>query len=172
MAMRYARFARRAQVALSHQQHQHAALAAAMASGASVNVCRLAGSGGEATMARRAFGGDAHDTNAAAYRSELDKLYDIKPTPPGQVPDSMTQAAGLEKAEIENPKMFAHNDMIVGPFGTTEEPTYVESAFDSRIVGCTGDEAPHDHDILWILVEAGKQACCPLCEQVFELKQI
>lgn len=63
-----------------------------------------------------------------------------KAAAPGTVPDSFEQSTGLERAEIEIPDLFKHNEPINGPFGTEADPCLVESVFDSRIVGCTGME--------------------------------
>lgn len=81
----------------------------------------------------------------------------------------MDQATGLERAEIDHPDLFKHNDVLRGAFGTKEHPVKIQSAFDSRIVGCTGDATPNDHDLVWLLVEKDQLAICPECGQVFEL---
>ena len=81
----------------------------------------------------------------------------------------MEQATGLERAEIEHPDLFKHNEVLRGPFGTTENPVKIQSAYDARIVGCTGKAAPDDHDLVWINVEKGQLCICPECGQVFEL---
>jgi len=100
------------------------------------------------------------------------KLYDVETGKIGEIPDSFVQAPGLERAEILEPELFAHNDVLQGPFGTKEEPCLVESVYDSRIVGCTGDIAPDDHDIFWMEVKNGEQTVCPLCTQVFALDKL
>jgi len=99
-------------------------------------------------------------------------LFQVEAAPEQTVPSSFQQAAGLERAEIYDPKLFAHNDVLEGPFGTPENPVLVESCFESRIVGCTGDAAPDDHDLFWFEVPAGEIVTCPLCGQAFKLKQI
>jgi uncharacterized Zn-finger protein len=86
------------------------------------------------------------------------------------MPTAEDQAIGLERLELEHPDIFKHNEVIRGPFGTLDAPVLVESAYDSRIVGCTGPAAPHDHDLYWIEVRKDRPAVCPLCEQVFALK--
>ena len=118
----------------------------------------------------RAFAGDAVSGDKA--HDGLAPLYEIPKGKPGEVPSSFDQSAGVEKMEIEKPDLWAKNEVIRGPFGTVDAPTFVESAFETRIVGCTGDESPNDHDLLWILVEDKQQAQCPLCEQVFQLKRV
>jgi len=118
------------------------------------------------------YAGGAHGHEDKAAKDAVAKLYEVEGSAAGEVPSSFKQAAGLERAEIENPDIFAHNDVLTGPFGTLETPTLVESAFDSRIVGCTGDEAPNDHDIYWLEVKKDEKIVCPLCEQVFALKFI
>eukprot|EP00166_Cyanidium_caldarium_P003731 ctg_364.g226 len=84
--------------------------------------------------------------------------------------DDARARTGLERLELENPDLFRHNEVIRGPFGTPEEPVQVESAFESRIVGCTGHAVPDDHELMWILVKKGEQCRCPLCDQVFVLR--
>eukprot|EP00179_Madagascaria_erythrocladioides_P026386 CAMPEP_0198340540 /NCGR_PEP_ID=MMETSP1450-20131203/44948_1 /TAXON_ID=753684 ORGANISM="Madagascaria erythrocladiodes, Strain CCMP3234" /NCGR_SAMPLE_ID=MMETSP1450 /ASSEMBLY_ACC=CAM_ASM_001115 /LENGTH=150 /DNA_ID=CAMNT_0044045525 /DNA_START=118 /DNA_END=570 /DNA_ORIENTATION=- len=95
-----------------------------------------------------------------------------RPAAEGTTPDIFDHATGLERAELEAPDIFKHNEVIKAPFGTAEAPVLVESAFDSRIVGCTGEASPNDHDIHWLEVIKGKQVACPLCGQIFALKQI
>lgn len=85
------------------------------------------------------------------------------------MPDSFDQATGLERAEIDYPDIFAHNEVSRGPFGTASSPALIESAFDERIVGCTGEAAPADHDLYWLTVKKGEQTTCPVCGQVFAL---
>ncbi|OSX79428.1 hypothetical protein BU14_0077s0049 [Porphyra umbilicalis] len=88
------------------------------------------------------------------------------------VPDSFDQAAGLERAEIDYPDIFAHNEVSRGPFGTKSSPALIESAFDERIVGCTGEAAPADHDLHWLTVKKGELCTCPVCGQVFALSPL
>ncbi len=73
----------------------------------------------------------------------------VKEGVPGETPSILDQATGLERGEIEHPDLFKHNEVLVGQFGTPEKPVLIQSAFDSRIVGCTGKAAPDDHDIVW-----------------------
>lgn len=94
---------------------------------------------------------------------------EVKPGVPGEVPSILDQATGLERAEIDHPDLFKHNEVIKGPFGTAENPVKIQSAYDSRIVGCTGKGAPDDHDLVWILVEKNQVSVCEECGQVFEL---
>ncbi|KAK1866961.1 hypothetical protein I4F81_009473 [Pyropia yezoensis] len=88
------------------------------------------------------------------------------------IPDSFDQAAGLERAEIDYPDIFAHNEVSRGPFGTESNPALIESAFDERIVGCTGQAAPADHDLHWLTVKKGELCTCPVCGQVFALSPL
>ncbi|KAF6003592.1 hypothetical protein F1559_003125 [Cyanidiococcus yangmingshanensis] len=94
----------------------------------------------------------------------------VRGTPPGVMPTAEDQATGIERLELEHPDIFKHNEVIRGPFGTSDAPVLVESAYESRIVGCTGAAAPNDHDLYWIEVRKDHPAVCPLCEQVFALK--
>jgi len=114
----------------------------------------------------------ARSAASTASSAEVEEAFKPHPAPPGSTPDSFGQSTGLERAEIEIPDIFQHNEVLKAPFGTEAEPCLVESAFDSRIVGCTGDAAPHDHDLYWLEVKSGESSTCPLCEQVFALKQI
>lgn len=75
----------------------------------------------------------------------------------------------MERAEIDHPDLFKHNEVLRGPFGTPDNPVKIQSNFDARIVGCTGKAAPEDHEIMWMNVEKGEQSTCRLCGQVFEL---
>ena len=108
--------------------------------------------------------------SADAPSPKMVPVPEVRACPPGEMPDSYDQATGLERLELENPDLFRHNEVIRGPFGTPEAPVQVESAFESRIVGCTGHAVPDDHELMWILVKKGEQCRCPLCDQVFVLK--
>lgn len=105
----------------------------------------------------------------AAKPDASDVLPRAKAGPAGEMPDIMEQATGLERAEIDHPDLFKHNEVLRGPFGTKENPVKIQSAYDSRIVGCTGRATPDDHDLVWLLVEKDEQAVCSECAQVFAL---
>lgn len=92
-----------------------------------------------------------------------------KATPDDQIPSIFDQGTGLERAEIENPEIFKHNEVLRGPFGTVDNPVKIPSHYDSRIVGCTGRPAPEDHDIVWLVAKKGEKSCCSACNQYFEL---
>lgn len=92
-----------------------------------------------------------------------------KATPADEIPSIFDQATGLERAEIDNPEIFKHNEVLRGPFGTVENPVKIPSHYDSRIVGCTGRPAPEDHDIVWLVAKKGEKSCCATCNQYFEL---
>lgn len=94
---------------------------------------------------------------------------EVKPGPSDEIPSILDQATGLERAEIEHPDLFKHNEVLRGAFGTKENPVMIQSNFDSRIVGCTGRAAPNDHDIVWLNVKKGAQFVCRICGQVFML---
>lgn len=79
----------------------------------------------------------------------------VKEGVPGETPSILDQATGLERGEIEHPDLFKHNEVLVGHFGTAENPVKIQSAFDSRIVGCTGHASPNDHDLLWYVGYCG-----------------
>lgn len=96
-------------------------------------------------------------------------LPEVKPGKEGEIPSILDQATGLERAEIEHPDLFKHNEVLRGPFGTPENPVKIQSNYDARIVGCTGKATPDDHDIIWLNVEKGEQSTCRECGQVFEL---
>lgn len=97
------------------------------------------------------------------------------PVPPAktgnddEIPSIFDQATGIERAEIEYPDLFKHNEVLRGPFGSKENPVKVPSYYEHRIVGCTGGEAPNDHDVNWLLVEKGKLFQCSICGQYFVL---
>lgn len=101
----------------------------------------------------------------------------VDPVPPAkagnddEVPSIFDQATGLERAEIEFPDLFKHNEVLRGNFGTKENPVKIASYYEHRIVGCTGEPSPNDHDIVWLKVEKGQIAICPECGQHFELEQ-
>ena len=105
----------------------------------------------------------------AAKAGATDILPKVKEGVRGEQPSILDQATGLERAEIEYPDLFKHNEVLRGPFGTPEAPVKIQSAYDSRIVGCTGHAAPDDHDLVWITVKKGEIAYCPICGQAFEL---
>lgn len=111
-------------------------------------------------------------TNARVFASKADApnvVAEVKPGVDGEVPSILDQATGLERAEIDHPDLFKHNEVLRGEFGTKENPVMIQSNYDSRIVGCTGKASPDDHDIVWLNVEKGEQAVCGVCGQVFEL---
>jgi uncharacterized Zn-finger protein len=113
-----------------------------------------------APAARRAF---------AAKPDAADVLPEVKEGVPGETPSIFDQATGLERAEIDHPDLFKHNEVLRGPFGTEENPVMIQSNFDARIVGCTGQAPPEDHDLFWINVEKGQVATCGQCNQKFAL---
>lgn len=53
------------------------------------------------------------------------------------VPRPSAQITGMESAEAEG-VVFDSSTALYGPFGTKDKPVIVRSAFDYRIVGCTG----------------------------------
>jgi uncharacterized Zn-finger protein len=132
-----------------------------------------------ASIATKASGSSASlspPRASAAMDTSNDEATDLQPpvrgAPPGAMPTAEDQATGLERLELEYPDLFKHNEVIRGPFGTMDAPVMVESAYNSRIVGCTGPAAPNDHDLYWLEVRKDQPAVCPLCEQVFTLKQV
>lgn len=97
------------------------------------------------------------------------------PVPPAkagsdeEIPSIFDQATGIERAEIEYPDLFKHNEVVRGPFGTKDNPVKIQSYYEHRIVGCTGRPAPDDHDVSWLLVEKDKLFQCSICGQYFVL---
>ena len=109
---------------------------------------------------------------ATKNKNDTDKsavIPEVKPGVPGEIPSILDQATGLERAEIDHPDLFKHNEVLRGPFGTEENPVKIQSNYESRIVGCTGRPAPDDHDLVWLNVEKGEPAVCDICGQVFAL---
>lgn len=96
-------------------------------------------------------------------------IAEVKPGVPGEIPSIMDQATGLERAEIDHPDLFKHNEVLRGAFGTAENPVKIQSNYDARIVGCTGKATPDDHDLVWLSVEKGENSICRECGQVFQL---
>lgn len=107
--------------------------------------------------------------NFASKPDSSDLIPEVKPGKPGEIPSILDQATGLERAEIDHPDLFKHNEVLRGAFGTVDNPVKIQSNFDARIVGCTGKATPDDHEIMWMNVEKGEQCTCRLCGQVFEL---
>lgn len=109
-------------------------------------------------------------TNAAKPSSASNATI-AEPTagPDSDIPSIFDQATGVERAEIDYPDLFKHNEVLRGPFGTEENPVKIQSHYDNRIVGCTGRPSPDDHDIVWLQVEKGIKSCCPECGQFFVL---
>lgn len=76
------------------------------------------------------------------YKGEV--VYEVpEPTARGsdlEIPDSRDYATGMERLEIElgTDRIAEGPEGLVGKFGTAEEPSFIESAFGERIVGCTG----------------------------------
>lgn len=91
---------------------------------------------------------------------------------PGEMPDIVDQATGLERAEIDHPDLFKHNEVLRGPFGTETNPVLIQSNYDARIVGCTGKATPNDHELVWLNVEKGESNACRECGQVFVLEKL
>lgn len=108
-------------------------------------------------------------TNTKSGASSSVPVPEAKASPDDEIPSIFDQATGLERAEIEYPDLFKHNEVLRGPFGTEENPVKIQSHYENRIVGCTGRPAPKDHDIVWLQVEKGEKACCGECGQYFEL---
>lgn len=112
----------------------------------------------------------ALSARAFAAKSDAPSLVaEVKPGVPGEIPSILDQATGLERAEIDHPDLFKHNEVLRGPFGTPENPVKIQSNYDARIVGCTGKSTPDDHDLVWLNVEKGEPCTCGECGQVFEL---
>lgn len=115
------------------------------------------------------------ETSRVAWRSfgakvdPSDVLPEVKEGTAGEVSSIFDQATGLERAEIDHPDLFKHNEVLRGDFGTEDNPVMIQSAFDSRIVGCTGRAAPEDHELSWLVVEKGSKSYCSECGQVFML---
>lgn len=109
-------------------------------------------------------------SRAFAAKSDVPNLVsEVKPGVPGEIPSIFDQATGLERAEIDHPDLFKHNEVLRGPFGTPENPVKIQSNYDARIVGCTGKSTPDDHDLVWLSVEKDEPSTCGECGQVFEL---
>lgn len=106
---------------------------------------------------------------AAKTTDASNVIPEVKPGVPGETPSIFDQATGLERAEIDHPDLFKHNEVLRGPFGTAENPVKIQSAYESRIVGCTGKASPNDHDLVWLNVEKGVPTICGVCGQVFVL---
>lgn len=110
---------------------------------------------------------------ARPLATRADDVASVLPQPKASadtdIPSIFDQATGLERAEIENPDIFKHNEILRGPFGTAETPVKVPSQCESRIVGCTGHPSPDDHEIVWVVTKKGEKSCCPSCNQHFEL---
>lgn len=101
-----------------------------------------------APVARRAFGGA-----------------EIK-APEEGMPFGQT---GLEKEEAEG---AFQKEILLGAFGTKENPVIVPSIFDMRIVGCEGGQGDSAHDLIWHSVVEGKPTVCLECGQYFQHKRI
>nr|ACG41488.1 cytochrome c oxidase polypeptide Vb [Zea mays] len=108
---------------------------------------------------------------AAAFRRTSPLLSGDKPA---SVEDVMPIATGLEReeleAELKGKKRF-DMDPLVGPFGTKEEPSVVESYYNKRIVGCPGGEGEDEHDVVWFWLKKDEPHECPV-SQYFVLKVI
>ncbi|KAL3675455.1 hypothetical protein R1sor_025403 [Riccia sorocarpa] len=84
-------------------------------------------------------------------------------------------ATGMELEELEAQKKGLKRfdlDPPRGPFGTKDEPAIVESAFDERIVGCSGGVGDDEHDVVWFKLKKDENYECPVCTQVFQLKVV
>jgi uncharacterized Zn-finger protein len=130
---------------------------------------RSAGATSSLTPAPALLHAARHRALAAKSSDAADVIPEVKEGVPGETPSIFDQATGLERAEIEHPDLFKHNEVLRGPFGTTSDPVMIQSNFDARIVGCTGRAPPEDHDLFWINVEKDKPCACGQCGQVFKL---
>lgn len=88
---------------------------------------------------------------------------------------SLQHATGLEREELEA-QLRGENRFDMepprGPFGTKEAPAIIPSAFDERIVGCSGGVGEDEHDVVWFKLRKGEDYECPVCTQVFQLNTI
>mmetsp|Transcript_10498 Transcript_10498/g.32093 ORF Transcript_10498/g.32093 Transcript_10498/m.32093 type:complete len:180 (+) Transcript_10498:56-595(+) len=135
---------------------------------------RLGGAG--LVQQRRWLSKKADDKSAAAGKTQK-KAVELKVPEPqvlfpeDQVPDLREYATGVERLEMEIglDRLHGPSEGLIGAFGTKEAPYQVESAYDQRLVGCTGYRYPDDHEVLWLKVKKGETAVCPYCEQHFQL---
>lgn len=98
-----------------------------------------------------------HDTLSRGSVTSMTRKFaskdvnDVIPEPeaskPGEMPDSFKQATGLERAEIEHPDLFKHNEVLRGGFGTKENPVKIPSAYNARIVVRTAPLSPYEYSI-------------------------
>lgn len=58
---------------------------------------------------------------------------------------------------------------LVGDFGTLQNPCYVPSTYNSRIVGCTGGGPAGRHELVWMDIRMGPKHACKECGQIFQL---
>jgi len=120
------------------------------------------------------------DTSKSTSPTVLQDTYgfELRTGPADRMPSSFEQATGSERAELEdpdiyrNPEKFVNSRVMIAPFGTKEKPLLIPSRYDSRMIGCTGRQAPNDHEVYYMNVEEGSDKVCPLCGQVFRLKRV
>jgi uncharacterized Zn-finger protein len=90
----------------------------------------------------------------------------------GELATNETQSVGKQYEEfqsyLEGHRRFNRGSLF-GPFGTQTEPTEVLSAFDSRIVGCTGGGDSGEHPVNWLNVKSDRKTVCVLCGQFFKV---
>ncbi|GJQ10045.1 hypothetical protein GpartN1_g4803.t1 [Galdieria partita] len=104
--------------------------------------------------------------------------FQLKTGTPDRMPSSFEQATGSERAELEdpdlyrNPEKYVNSRVMIAPFGTKEKPLLIPSRYDARMIGCTGREAPNDHEVYYMTVKENNDKVCPLCGQVFRLKKV
>eukprot|EP00189_Rhodosorus_marinus_P012597 CAMPEP_0184745594 /NCGR_PEP_ID=MMETSP0315-20130426/8259_1 /TAXON_ID=101924 /ORGANISM="Rhodosorus marinus, Strain UTEX LB 2760" /LENGTH=234 /DNA_ID=CAMNT_0027217821 /DNA_START=99 /DNA_END=803 /DNA_ORIENTATION=- len=114
-----------------------------------------------------------------AKRIEVEKKLYVIPKPKAVGPISETASSldisvGSERAHIELGDHFNTTppEGLFGPFGTLEAPYLVESAYEERIVGCTGLPYPEDHEVMWLICRKDEITECPYCTQCFQLKDV
>ncbi|KAJ8903642.1 hypothetical protein NDN08_004744 [Rhodosorus marinus] len=114
-----------------------------------------------------------------AKRIEVEKKLYVIPKPQAVGPITETASSkdisvGTERAHIELGDNFNTTppEGLFGPFGTLEAPFLVDSAYEERIVGCTGLPYPEDHEVMWIICRKDEITECPYCTQCFQLRDV
>ena len=91
---------------------------------------------------------------------------------PGRIASDLEQSTGLEREEYllrreGKPAFFMEVEHDF--YGTRQKPAYIPSAYDTRIVGCSGFPI-ESHDYVFFELKKEEPRRCPECGQYFVLQ--
>jgi len=111
-------------------------------------------------------------TRTRAFGGHTEKIEVKTPGAKDQtVPDMNDQGVGrayqdFVAAKTGQAEFFT--EPVFNKFGTFEEPVFVPSAHESRVVGCNGGNG-FPHDLVFFELTEGPKHMCELCGQFFQM---